>query len=107
MTSFLIWRGITPDSLSRIKFPPASCDMLVPFGHALWNYFKGGSDTVTRFTWNCLPVLFTRMPQTAVVSPYFMIYSILFYRLKQNVTGTKQTDIGTLIQSKAFASATT
>ena len=56
------------------------------------NVSKGGSDTVTRFTWNCLPVLPIKTPQTVVVARYIMIYGVLYHRLIQVVSGTKKLD---------------
>eukprot|EP00985_Skeletonema_marinoi_P024116 scaffold16550_cov148-Skeletonema_marinoi.AAC.1 len=65
------------------------------FHHTLWNVSKGGPDTVTKFTWNCLPVLPIRTPQTVVVARYLMLYAVLYHRLIQAVTGTKKLNTDT------------
>ena len=56
VTSFLIWRELFPCCPESHKFPIPACNMLLPIEHSLWNNCKGGSDTVTRFAWNCLSV---------------------------------------------------
>eukprot|EP00986_Skeletonema_menzelii_P000918 scaffold258_cov80-Skeletonema_menzelii.AAC.1 len=93
--SALICREMRPGSSSRLKYPIPACDMLVPHEYALWNASKGGSDTVTRFTWNCLPVLPIRTPQSVMIARYIMIYGVLHHRLIQAVTGTKKLDTNT------------
>ena len=62
--SLLIWRDINPISSnsSPPKYPIPPCDMLVPLDCSLWNSSKGGSDTVTRFAWNCKIIVPIRTP---------------------------------------------
>jgi len=88
--SALICKELLPGSRSKVQYPMPVCDMLVPHEHALWNVSKGGSDTVTRFTWNCLTVLPIKTPQTVMIARYLMIYAVLAHRLIQAVTGTKR-----------------
>ena len=90
MTSALICRELLPGSSSKVQYPIPACDMLVPHEYALWNVSKGGSDTVTKYTWNCLTVLPIKTPQTVVVARYLAIYAVLYHRLLQAVTGTKK-----------------
>ena len=93
MTSFLIWRELLPNGQGGHMFPIPKCDMLLPYEHSLWNSCKGGSDTVTRFTWNCLSVLPIKTPQTAIMARYFLIYAVLYHRVRQVVTMTKKIDV--------------
>ena len=97
MFSMLIWRGMNPISSnpSVPKYPIPPCDMLVPLDCSLWNSSKGGSDTVTRFAWNCMIIVPIRTPQTVVVARFLALYSVLFHRLIQNVTMTKEPDVET------------
>ena len=95
MTSFFIWRELLPGNQDSHKFPIPACDMLLPYEHSLWNSSKGGSDTVTRFTWNCLSVLPIKMPQTAIMARFFLIYAVLFHRTRQVVTMTKKVNVDT------------
>ena len=95
MTSFLIWRELLPGSKSRPVFPIPPCDMLLPLDYAQWNSSKGGSDTVTRFCWNCLNVLPIRTPQTVVVARLFMLYAVLLHRTRHVVTGNKKINMDT------------
>ena len=92
MTSFLIWRELLPGNTDGHKFPIPACDMLLPFEHSLWNSSKGGSDTVTRFAWNCLSVLPIKMPQTAIIARFFLVYAVVFHRTRQVVTMRKKVD---------------
>lgn len=93
MFSMLIWRGMNPISSnpSVPKYPIPPCDMLVPLDCSS----KGGSDTVTRFAWNCMIIVPIRTPQTVVVARFLALYSVLFHRLIQNVTMTKEPDVET------------
>ena len=93
MTSFFIWRELLPGNQDSHKFPIPACDMLLPYEHSLWNSSKGGSDTVTRFTWNCLSVLPIKMPQTAIVARFLLIYAVVFHRTRQVVTMRKKVDV--------------
>ena len=95
VTSYLIWRELLPNNPDDHKFPIPPCDMLLPFEHSTWNSSKGGSDTVTRFAWNCLSVLPVKMPQTAIMARFFLIYAVLFHRTRQVVTMRKKIDINT------------
>lgn len=95
--SLLIWRDINPISSnsSPPKYPIPPCDMLVPLDCSLWNSSKGGSDTVTRFAWNCKIIVPIRTPQTIVVARFLALYSVLFHRLIQVVTMSKKPDVET------------
>jgi hypothetical protein len=63
--------------------------MGLPYEHSLWDGCKGGSDTVTRFAWNCISVLPIKAPQASVVARLFLVYSVAFHRARQVVTMTK------------------
>lgn len=95
MMSLLIWRELLPGGQGGHKFPIPKCDMLLPFEHSLWNSCKGGSDTVTRFAWNCLSVLPIRMPQTSIMARFFLIYAVVFHRVRQVMTMRKEVDVAT------------
>ena len=93
MTSFLIWRELLPDREGSPNFPIPPCNMLLPMEHSLWNTCKGGSDTVTRFTWNCMAILPVKMPQTVVVARFFLLYATVYHRILQVVTMRKKIDV--------------
>ena len=95
MFSLLIWRKINPinSNLSAPKYPIPPCNMLVPLDCSLWNSSKGGSDTVTRYAWNCQIIVPVRSPQTVIVARFFSLYSVLFHRLIQSVTMAKKPDV--------------
>ena len=100
ITSVLIWRELLPDGPDCHKFPIPPINMILPIEHSGWNNCKGGSDTVTRFAWNCLSVLPIKMPQTVIVARFFVLYAVLFHRVRQAITMTKKIDIYTdIIQS--------
>lgn len=67
--------------------------MLLPFEHSLWNNCKGGSNTFTRFAWNCLSILPIKSPQTVVAARFFIVYAVLFHRTRQVITMSKRVDI--------------
>ena len=90
MTSAMICREMLPGSSSKVKFPIPFCDMFIPHEHALWNVSKGGSDTVTRFTWNCQSILPIRSPQTVILSRLIMLFGVTCHRLYQAVTFKKK-----------------
>eukprot|EP00956_Cyclotella_meneghiniana_P031813 scaffold85070_cov113-Cyclotella_meneghiniana.AAC.1 len=97
MFSLLMWRQIQPvhSNHKAPKFPIPPCDMVVPLDCSLWNSSKGGSDTVTRFAWNCKIIVPIRTPQTVVVARFFALYSVLYHRLIQAVTMTTKPDAET------------
>jgi hypothetical protein len=64
--------------------------MLVPLEYSEWNASKGGSDTVTRFTYNCQVVVPVKKPQAVIVARMFQLHAILLHRAIQSVTGTKE-----------------
>ena len=72
-------RGESLAFISVMLFPIPACNMLLPYEYALWNSSKGGSDTVTRFTWNCLSVLPIKMPQTVIVARFLLIFAVLMH----------------------------
>ena len=90
-TSFLTFQALIP-SKSKANFPIPPCEKGIPFEHSLWNGSKGGSDTVTRFTYNCQVVLPIRTPQTVVSARLLMLYMVLYHRGCQAVTMRKQPD---------------
>lgn len=93
MTEWLIWSELLPTNDKPHRFPVPECNMLIPLDHSLWNSSKGGSDTVTRFTYNCQTIVPIKAPQAVVVARFEMLFSVLFHRTSQAVTGTKQPDI--------------
>jgi hypothetical protein len=97
-TSFLTCRALIP-SKSKAKFPIPPCDKGIPFEHSLWNGSKGGSDTTTRFTYNCQVVLPIRTPQTTVSARLMMLYFVLYHRGCQSVTGRKEPDAETILSN--------
>lgn len=93
MTALLIWRELIPTNSTSQKFPIPECNMLVPLDYSQWNSSKGGSDTVTRFTYNCQCIVPIKSPQSVVVARFIMLYAVLFHRMAQSVTGTKKPDL--------------
>lgn len=95
MTSFLIWRALLPTSINKSppKYPIPPCNKLLPLDYAQWNSSKGGSDTCTRFTYNCQVILPNKKPQSYVISRLLQLEAVLFHRVSQAVTGTKKPDI--------------
>ena len=92
MTSYLIWRALLPTLANPDPpvFPIPPCHMLVPLEYSEWNASKGGSDTVTRFTYNCQVVVPVKKPQAVIVARMFQLHAILLHRAIQSVTGTKE-----------------
>jgi hypothetical protein len=94
MTSFLIWKELLPtnDNCAHL-FPIPQCSMLIPLEHSVWNDSKGGSDTVTRFTYNSQIIVPVKSPQNAVCARFFSLFLVPFHRGSQVVTCTKQPNI--------------
>lgn len=107
MTSYLIWRELSPGHPDSPMYPIPACNMVVPIEHSLWNSCKGGSDTTTRLAWNCQVVLPLSTPQTAVVARILMVYAVVFHQTRQIVTMKKAVDPTHQILSDLYASATT
>lgn len=95
MTSLLIVRELIPGIAANVKYPIPACNKLLPLDYSLWNVSKGGSDTTTRYTWNCKSILPIKTPQTTISSREFMIYGVLFHRPTQAVTARKKPDPST------------
>lgn len=95
MTSLLIWRALLPTSInpSPPNYPIPPINKLVPVEYSKWNSLKGGSDTATRFTYNCQLKLPNKKPQSYVTCRLLELEGILFHRVSQAVTGRKKPDI--------------
>jgi hypothetical protein len=94
MTSLHLWRALLPtNDNQRFLFPIPECDKLLALEYSQWNSSKGGSDTVTRFTYNCQSIVTVKSPQTMVVTRFLMLFSVLMHRASQAVTGTTAPDV--------------
>lgn len=83
MTSLLLWRALLPtnDNANQIVFPIPPIDRLIPLEHSTWNSSKGGSGTVTRYTYNCQSIVTVRTPQTVVVTRFLLLFAVVMHRV--------------------------
>jgi hypothetical protein len=94
MTSLVIWRGLLNTSANRHqpKFPIPPCNILVPLDYSTWNSSKGGSNTATRYTYNCKIIAPHKVPQEKMVARLLSLSHVVFLRCAHAVTGKKVPD---------------